>query len=121
MEKVHRRIPTVVAAFLAALACALFLAPARADAKAAVFRGVPPLVTQSVTTTSGNGEVTLRMMVNPQVLTVTSSRCSGPTTTIVIRPNDHTTKVLLAPILPGTCFIVRITGAPIMVTGLLSY
>jgi hypothetical protein len=112
---------TVALVFLVALACGLLLAPARADAATGLISGVPPLRTRVTTTPEGKGQVTLRMLVNPQVLAVYTARCGDTPTKVTIQANNHYPQVLLSYVPAGACVTVAITGLPTPVVGELSY
>lgn len=85
------------------------------------FKGRPPLAFRVVTTSQGLGAVRLQMTQNPQQLWVYSGVCGKPQSRTLIAPNDHSVKVLLQPVRPGTCVTVQITGAPYPVAGQLWY
>jgi hypothetical protein len=85
------------------------------------FKGQPPLAFRVVTTPQGMGAVRLQMTRNPQQLWVYSGPCETPQRRLLILPNDHSVKMLLQPVRPGTCVTVRITGVPLPVAGQLWY
>lgn len=85
------------------------------------FQGQPPLALRAITTPQGSGAVRLQMTQNPQQLWVDAGPCGKPQRRTRIAPNDHSVKVLLQPIRPGTCVTIQITGAPLPVAGQLWY